>query len=35
MDNEELINKISSKYILNAIFNYIKDRNFKDILFLY
>ena len=35
MENEELINKISSKYILNAIFNYIKDKNFKDILFLY
>ena len=35
MDNEELINDIKSKYILNYIFNYIKDKNFKDKLFLY
>ena len=35
MVNEELINKIKSKHVLNYIFNYIKDNNFKDKLFLY
>jgi len=35
MENEEIINNVSSKYILNIIFNYIKDENFKDKLFLY
>ena len=35
MKNKELINNITSKYILNTIFNYIKDKNFKDKLFLY
>ena len=35
MDNDELINNIKSKYILNYIFNYIKDKNYKDKLFLY
>ena len=35
MANEELINNIKSKHILNFIFNYIKDKNFKDKLFLY
>ena len=35
MKNKELINNINSKYILNCIFNYIKDKNFKNKLFLY
>ena len=35
MENEELINKIISKHLLNFIFNYIEDTNFKDKLFLY
>ena len=35
MDNGELINNIKSKHILNYIFDYIKDKNFKDKLFLY
>ena len=35
MKNEKLINNIKSKYIFNYIFNYIKDKKFKDILFLY
>ena len=35
MENEEIINNLSSKHILNIIFNYIKDENFKDKLFLY
>ena len=35
MDNEELINNIKSKHILDYILNYIKDKNFKDKLFLY
>ena len=35
MENEEIINNVSSKYILNIIFNYIKDENIKDKLFLY
>ena len=35
MKNKKLINNITSKYILNTIFNYIKDKNFKDKLFLY
>ena len=35
MENEELIYNIKSKHILNYIFNYIKDNNFKDKLFLY
>ena len=30
-----VINNIKSKHILNSIFNYIKDKNFKDKLFLY
>jgi len=35
MENGKLINNISSKYILNYIFNFIEDSNFKDKLFLY
>jgi len=35
MENEEIINNVVSKYILNIIFNYIKDENFKDKLFLF
>ena len=35
MENEELINNIKSKHILNYIFNYIEDKNFRDKLFLY
>ena len=35
MEDEELINNINSKHILNIIFNYIEDKNFKDKLFLY
>ena len=35
MENEEIINNIASKYILNIICNYIKDENFKEKLFLY
>ena len=30
MENGELINNIKSKHILNYIFNYIEDKNFKD-----
>ena len=35
MDKGELINNIKSKYILDCIFNYIKDKNFQLKLFLY
>ena len=35
VENEKLINNIKSKHILNYIFDYIKDENFKDKLFLY
>ena len=35
MNKEELINNIKSKHILYHIFNFIKDKNFKDKLFLY
>ena len=35
MEKEEFINNINSKHILNNIFNYIEDKNFKDKLFLY
>ena len=35
MENEEIINKIKSKFILNYIFDYIKDVNFKLKLFIY
>ena len=35
MKNKQLISIINSKYILNYIFNYIKDKDFKDKLFLY
>ena len=35
MEKEELINNIKSKYLLNYIFNYVEDKNFKDKLFLY
>ena len=35
IENEYLINNVKSKYILNYIFYYIKEKNFKDKLFLY
>ena len=35
MDNKDLINKISSQYILNNIFRYIKDINFNLKLFIH
>jgi len=35
MENEELINDLKSKQILNYIFDYIKDNTFKDKLFLH
>ena len=35
MENGELINNINSRLILNYIFNYFEDKNFKDKLFLY
>ena len=35
MEKEELIKKIKSKFILNALFNYIRDINFKLKLFIY
>ena len=35
MKNKQMINNLKSKHILNYIFNYIKDKNFKDKLFLY
>ena len=35
MKNGELINNIKSKYILNYIFDYIKDKDFQLKLFLY
>ena len=35
MENGELINNIKSNYILNYIFDYIKDKNFQFKLFLY
>ena len=35
MEDESLIKNINSKHILNNIFNYIEDKNFKDKLFLY
>jgi len=35
MENEELISNIKSKHILNYIFNYIENKDFKVKLFLY
>ena len=35
MKNGELINNIKSKYILNYIFDYIKDKDFQLKLFLH
>jgi len=35
MKNKHLINNINSKHILNYLFNYIEDKNFKEKLFLY
>ena len=35
MEKEELINNLKSKHILHYIFDYIKDKNFKDKLFLH
>ena len=35
MDNDCLINNIKSKYIINNIFNYIRDEGFEEIFFLY
>ena len=35
MENEGIINKIKSKFILNYIFAYIEDTNFKLNLFIY
>ena len=35
IEDKELINNINSKHILDNIFNYIEDKNFKDKLFLY
>ena len=35
MKSKKLINNTKSKYILDYIFDYIKDKNFKDKLFLY
>ena len=35
MEDEELINNIKSKHILNYIFDYIKDKDFRLKLFLY
>jgi len=35
MDNESLFNTIKSSYIINHIFSYIKDNDFKEKLFLY
>ena len=35
MKSEKLINNVKSKYILDYILDYIKDKNFKDKLFLY
>ena len=35
MKSKKLINNIQSKYILDYIFDYIKDNNFKEKLFLY
>ena len=35
MENEALINKIKSIYILKNLFNYIKDKNFKYKLFFH
>ena len=35
MDQSGLINKIKSLYVLQGIFNYIEDENFKSKLFLH
>ena len=35
MENQKLIHKINSKYILKHILNYIKDKNFQLKLFFY
>ena len=35
MENQYLINKIKSSYIIKYIFNYIKDNNFQLKLFFY
>ena len=35
MKRKEAINNIASKHILDSIFNFIQDKNFKDKLFLY
>ena len=35
MKSKKLINNIQSKYILDYILDYIKDKNFKEKLFLY
>ena len=35
MENQYLINKIKSSYIIKNIFNYIQDTNFKLKLFIY
>ena len=35
MENQGIINKIKSIYILQDIFNYIKDSNFKYKIFIH
>ena len=35
MNNKKIFNNIKSKHILNYIFDYIRDKDFKDKLFLY
>lgn len=35
MENEEIIDKINSKFILNHIFDYIEDSNFKLKFFIH
>ena len=35
MENQDLINKIKSSYIIKNIFNYIKDNNFQLKLFIH
>ena len=35
MDSVDVINKINSNYIINDLFNYVKDINFKFRFFLY
>ena len=35
MKSKNRINNIKSKHIINYVFNYIKDENFKEKLFLY